>query len=226
VHVIVSSSNPSRVESTVSALKKAYPSASSRVSGHAYNLGDEDTIEANIESLFEKCGGNLDHVIYTAGDALAQINLADVNIAKMKQAGMLRFFGPLLVGKYAPKYLNPGPKSSIILTTGVISQKPLPGWSVINSYATGAQGMTRGLALDLKPIRVNLVSPGWVDTELWANSGLTGDAKTQMLEGIAAKLPTGKIATPEMLAEAYLYLLKDPNITGSMISSNGGSLLT
>lgn len=153
------------------------------------------------------------------------MNLADVNLAKMKQAGMLRFFGPLLVAKYAPKYLNPGPKSSIILTTGVISQKPLPGWSVINSYATGAQGMTRGLALDLKPIRVNLVSPGWVDTELWANSGLTGYAKTHMLESVAAKLPTGNIATPEMLTEAYLYLLKDPNITGSMISSNGGALL-
>ena len=150
--VIVSSSNPSRVEKTVSTLKKAYPSASSKISGHACNLGEESTLEKNVVELFEKVG-KLDHVIYTAGDALASMSIEDVDLEKIKKAGMVRFFGPLLVGKIAPKYLSKGPESSIIFTTGAVAERPIPNWTVINSYATGLQGMTRGLALDLKPIR-------------------------------------------------------------------------
>lgn len=222
--VIVSSSNPSRVEQTVSSLQKAYPSASSKISGHACNLGDESTLESNIVELFEKVG-KLDHVVYTAGDALASMSLEEADMEKIKKAGMVRFFAPLLVGKHAPKFLSAGPKSSITLTTGSVSERPLPNWTVINAYATGLQGLVRGLALDLKPIRVNLVSPGVVDTELWANSGFSDDQKKGHLKTAAEKLPTGKVSGPEVIAEAYLYLLKDTNITGSMISTNGGVLL-
>lgn len=85
--------------------------------------------------------------------------------------------------------------------------------------------MTRGLALDLKPIRVNLVSPGAVDTELWTSSGFTEEQKQGFLKQTAEKLPTGRVPGPDDIAEAYLYLLKDQNITGSMISTNGGHLL-
>jgi NAD(P)-dependent dehydrogenase (short-subunit alcohol dehydrogenase family) len=48
-----------------------------------------------------------------------------------------------------------------------VSIKPKPDWTVLGSFASGMHGMTRGLALDLKPIRVNLVSPGPINTELW-----------------------------------------------------------
>lgn len=223
-YVILSSSNENRVKQAVSKLQKAYPSASSRISGEVCNMGDEKTIESNISNLFEKIG-KLDHVIYTAGDALASMSLDDLSIANVTQAGMVRFFGPLFVGKYAPKYLKGGPQSSITLTTGAVSQRPIPNWTLVGSYATGLQGMTRGLALDLKPIRVNLVSPGAVDTELWANSGFSDEMKQNFLKETASKLPTGKVAGPEDIAESYLYLLRDHNVTGSMISTNGGALL-
>jgi len=175
--VVISSSNQSRVQDTVERLKKAYPSASSNISGHACDLGDEATLEDNIKNLFEKVG-QLDHVVYTAGDPLAMMELATINMEKMKKAGMVRFFAPLLIGKYAPKYLSAGPNSSITLTTGSVSERPRDNWSVIGSFATGLQGMCRGLALDLKPIRVNLVSPGAVDTELWR--GMSEDQKKEM----------------------------------------------
>ena len=223
--VIVSSSNPSRVEQTVQKLQKSYPSSSSNVSGQVCNLGDEAKLEDNIVGLFEKTG-KVDHIVYTAADALAQMPLKDVDMDAVKKAGLLRFFAPLLVGKHAPRYLSPGPKSSITLTTGAVSQKPIPNWTVIGSYATALQGLTRGLALDLKPIRVNLVSPGAVDTELWSNSGFSDDQKKGMMDHIASSLPTGRVPGPEEVAESYLYLLRDHNCTGTMVSSNGGTLLT
>jgi len=141
--VVISSSNPERVESTISKLKKAYPSAESKISGHACNLGDESTVEANIAELFEKVG-KLEHVVYTAGDPLAMMELDSIDIEKVKKAACVRFFAPLFLGKYAPKYLTGGVKSSITLTTGSVSERPRPNWSVIGSFATGLQGMTRG----------------------------------------------------------------------------------
>ena len=222
--VIVSSSNPSRVEQTVKKLRQSYPSNASNVSGHACNLGDEKSIEKNLVELLEK-SGKLDHIVYTAADALAQMPLDTIDIEKIHKAGLLRFFGPMLVGKHASKYLTGGPKSSITITSGGVMHKPIPNWTVIGSYAAGLAGLTRGLALDLKPIRVNLVSPGAVDTELWANSGFTEEQKKGMMDGIAKGLPTGKVPGPEEIAESYVYLLKDHNTTGVIVSTDGGHLL-
>jgi NAD(P)-dependent dehydrogenase (short-subunit alcohol dehydrogenase family) len=222
----VSSSNPDRVQQTIDRLLQDYPSAKSRLSGQACNLGDQATVEDNLKGLFEKVtsdGQKLDHVVYTAGDPLAMMKIEDISMEKMIKAGMVRFFAPLLVGKFAPKHMNPGPKSSITLTTGSVSEKPRPNWSMINSFATGLHGMTRGLALDLKPIRVNLISPGAVDTELW--NMMTEQQKKDMFESMSSQLATGKVGTPSDLAESYLFVLKDTNVTGSVISTNGGALI-
>lgn len=222
--VTISASNPERAEQTVAKLKKSYPSASSRIHGQSCNLGDEATLEKNIVTLLENVG-KVDHIIHTAGDKLAAMDLKDINMEKIKQAGLVRFFSPMLLAKHAPKYLSAGPNSSITLTTGAVSERPVENWTIVGSYATGLQGMTRQLAVDLKPIRVNIVSPGAVKTELWDTFGLSKEQKEAMLEGHAKKMPTGRVPGPDDLAECYLYLLKDRNITGAMISSSGGALL-
>lgn len=142
-----------------------------------------------------------------------------------RSTGQIRFFAALLVAKVGSKYLNKGPFSSIILTTGSISQKPRPDWSIIAGYASGLNAMTRNLAFDLQPIRVNLVSPGAIQTELW--DGMTGDekAKQAMFEQAAKAAPTGRLGQPEDVAEAYLFLMKDANVTGTTVDSNSGALL-
>ncbi len=210
------------MKSTVEKLIKSYPSAKDRVSGHAANLGDYTKLEQTLTELFEKIG-KLDHVIYTAGDPLAMMKIDSIDIDKVLKAGTVRFFGPLILSKIAPRYLSGGPKSSITLTTGSVSEKPRPDWAVINGFATGLQGLTRGLALDLKPIRVNLVSPGAVDTELWSH--MTEQQKEDLKKRIVNSVPTGRFGRVEDVAESYLYLLKDENVTGSMISTNSGALL-
>jgi NAD(P)-dependent dehydrogenase (short-subunit alcohol dehydrogenase family) len=130
-------------------------------------MGDQATLEQNVKELFEKVGPKLNHVVFTAGDSLATMALQDATVDKVIAAGMVRYFAPLMVAKYAAKVLEKSVESSITTTTGSVSEKPIPNWSVINGFATALQGTTRGLALDLKPIRVNLVSPGAVLTPLW-----------------------------------------------------------
>jgi hypothetical protein len=79
-------------------------------------------------------------VIFTAGDALSSMKISEITLPKIKDAGQIRFFAPLLVAKHAAKYLTPGPESSIILTTGSVGDHPIPEWSVIAGYASGLHG--------------------------------------------------------------------------------------
>lgn len=186
--MIISSSNPDRVQKAISKLQSSYPSAKDRITGHVCNLGDSATLESNIAQLLKTIGPGIDHVIHTAGDSLAVKPLSEISMSFIQAAGLVRFFAPMFIGKYAPKYMTPGPKSSITLTTGGVAERPRPDWTVINAYATGLQGMVRGLALDLKPIRVNLVCPGAVDTELWDGMGVTGERKEGMMRSIGEGL--------------------------------------
>jgi NAD(P)-dependent dehydrogenase (short-subunit alcohol dehydrogenase family) len=80
--VAISSSKKDRVDKAVDRIKTAYPSAKDRVFGLPVNLGDPDTLEKELKDLLdgtvEVVGGKLDHVIFTAGDALAMIKLEDM----------------------------------------------------------------------------------------------------------------------------------------------------
>jgi len=217
--VTISSSTQSRVSSAVKSLQSAYPD--SKVRGFICDLS-KDTVEQDIEKLFEQTG-NVDHIVFTAGDKLAMKPIHEITLESIKAAGQVRLFAPLLVAKVGSKYLSAGPEASIVLTTGTVGDHPNPNWSIVAAYASGLHGMTRNLALDLKPIRVNLVSPGAVDTELWRD--MPAEDKEKMFKALSAKLPTGRVAKPESVAEAYLFLMKDSNVTGTVISSNSGSLL-
>lgn len=223
--VTISSSNPTRVSAAVASLETSYPSAAAtkdRVRGFAANMGEEATLEENVKRLFEQTG-KMDHVVYTAGDSLATIPIHEASFAQIKQAGMVRYFAVLIVARYVAQYLEKSTASSFTMTTGSVSQRPMPGWGVVNGYATALQGTTRGLALDLKPIRVNLVSPGAVDTPLW--DGIPEPKRTEVKKSFEVKMATGKIGQVEDVVEAFLYCLKDRNLTGSMISTNGGALI-
>ncbi len=80
----------------------------------------------------------------------------------------MRVQSSLMVAMHAQQYMSSGPASSITLTSGLLASRPLgdgSGW--VSTFAAAMDGMTKGLALDLAPIRVNLVLPGPVDTPIW-----------------------------------------------------------
>ncbi|KAL9135859.1 MAG: hypothetical protein Q9175_002923 [Cornicularia normoerica] len=101
--VIISSSQQCRIDSSTDQLLMTYPSAKGRIADHACDLSSS-SVEAHVERLF-------DHIVHTAGDHLATLTLGDANLESISKAN-------------APKYLNPGPASSIILTTRCVSGEP------------------------------------------------------------------------------------------------------
>ncbi|KAL2218596.1 hypothetical protein M432DRAFT_546348 [Thermoascus aurantiacus ATCC 26904] len=221
--VIVSSSRPERVESAVSRIRESYPSAKDRISGHVLDLSSP-TVEDAIAAFFEKIGGPIDHIVYTAGDALNLRPLESTTLESIQKVGAVRVFSAILVAKHAVKYLAKSNKSSFTLTSGSAADRPHgKGWAVGSLYGAGEYGLARALSLEMAPVRVNVVSPGAVKTELW--DSLPPGTFQALKEKFESTLLTGQIGDPQDVAEAYLYCMKDANVTGTVISTNGGELL-
>lgn len=225
--VVVSSSRQTSIDSSLTSLHQSYPSltTSKRLSAHVCNLNDADQLESNIETLLTLATNNqaqpLDHIVHTAGDALAVHSIHDTSLAKIHAAGMVRYYSVIILAKYAPAYMRS--HGSFTLTTGAVATRPHRDWAVINGFATALIGLTRGLALDLMPLRVNCVEPGAVLTPLW--NSLPEDQKQHLIKSVAAGTLTGKIARPEDIAESYLFFFKDANVTGTIVRTDGGATL-
>jgi NAD(P)-dependent dehydrogenase (short-subunit alcohol dehydrogenase family) len=235
--VTISSSSTARVSTAVSKLQAEFPS--SQITGYACDLASSSA-EENIKALFSQIKGPIDHIVFTAGELPTPTPLASLTLEALHSAGVVRYYGAVLVAKVGINYMSPGPGSSITLTTGSVADKPNMGWIAASGFTAALHGVTRALALELKPVRVNLVSPGQVVTDLWA--GMEEDVRQEMYKAQAAKVPTGHVGLREFIelsyslmrtdmslaeevAEAYLWLMKDTNVTGFVAASNSGVLL-
>jgi NAD(P)-dependent dehydrogenase (short-subunit alcohol dehydrogenase family) len=209
--VVIASSNQRRVDDAVRRLgdkAEQYNADPARIAGYTVNLSGPD-MEASIRSFFKQAG-EVDHVIHTAGDSLAVLPLSEVTYEKIIAAGEVRYFSAIFTAKVAAEVLKPG--STLTLTTGSVADHPIANWPVIAGYAAGLQGLTRQLAFDFAPkgIRVNLVSPGPVKTELW--SFIPEEQQEAHFKGVGKNMLTGKVGEPAELAQTYLYLIKDSNM--------------
>ncbi|KAH7364626.1 hypothetical protein BKA65DRAFT_491770 [Rhexocercosporidium sp. MPI-PUGE-AT-0058] len=213
-NVIIASSSKDRVDAAVKRLK-----GDSHVTGYTVNLGGDD-VEAQLEKLFTEATktGSLDHVVCTAGKGQSP-PLADTDVATAIAAARLPVIVPILIGKIAPKFLKSSYTSSITFTGGAIAEKPVPGYGVLSAFIAGLHNLGKCLAVDLAPLRVNVVAPGSTETEMW------GDYASFMRDMSSKNSLLGKPAKPEDVAEAFVYLMKNIDATGSVVSTNGGAPL-
>ncbi|KAL1896334.1 hypothetical protein Sste5346_004719 [Sporothrix stenoceras] len=224
--VTVASSTQARIDKAVSTLSEAYgPGA--HIRGLQCDLSSGD-IESTLENLFlsaVKSHDNrpVDHVVYTAANGLTIQGLADVTRESILEGAQMRMFVPILLAKVAQRHLPKASTSSLTFTSGQASDLPPPGWSVVVFFTGGTETMTKGLAIDMAPVRVNTVLPGMVKTDLW--KVLPDEQRDQFFTEMEKKLPVGAMGRPEDVAEAYLWLMKDRFATGTMAYSNGGSLI-
>ncbi|KAH7124558.1 hypothetical protein EDB81DRAFT_664515 [Dactylonectria macrodidyma] len=227
--IVISSSNADRINAAVSHLRKSYPTTSCSIMGFPCDLKQEELLEPNIAALFDASTSNgtekLDHIVFTAGDDPIPRPISEIDFNFIKEAGLVRFFAPLLIAKYAAKHIASGATSSFTLTSGISAYRPYPNWNAIGAYASSSEGMTRSLAVELKPLRVNLVCLGPVDTDLMTRFYPQPDERTAVLDAISQKVVTGAVGKAEDVAEAFLYCMKDHNLSGSVIHSNAGMLM-
>ena len=139
----------------------------------------------------------------------------------------MRFFAPIFVAKVALTRLSPGPASSITFTAGVGGDKPVPGRPAINAYSAGLHGITRALALVFRPIRLNVISPCATDTELWDTvlGPNSQEKKAVIVKVQGTKVATGQVARVQDVVEIQLYVVKNENVTGTIVRTDGGTLI-
>jgi NAD(P)-dependent dehydrogenase (short-subunit alcohol dehydrogenase family) len=207
--IVIVSSNPERVQ-------KAVESLEGNAQGHTVDLSDESA----IENFFAKLGA-FDHLVFTAGDGLRLNDLAATDLQQARQAFELRYWAALAAVKYGSKSIRTG--GSIVLTTGVAGQRPRKGWVIAASVCGTIEALTRALAIELAPIRVNAVSPGVVRTNLWQS--MAEPERESLYESVGKTLPVGRVGEAHDLAQAYLFLMQEGFSTGQTLVVDGGTVL-
>lgn len=176
------------------------------------------TKEAQVARLFDEVGA-FDHLVSTAGTPPPNDPIGRTDLDFVRSFVDNKLIGAVILAKHAVRTLRAG--GSMTFTSGINKDRPpVPGGSVVSAIAGSFSYFARALSLELAPTRVNIVSPGWVDTPMWDE--LVGDAKAGFFEEMAPKLPAGKIATPADIAPAYVYLMESEFTTGETIRIDGG----
>ena len=204
--VVIGSTTDASVRAAVDRLQGA--------TGHTVDLRDE----ASVAGFFGKLGA-FDHLAITAGDwgGPMFVSSADLDLTEARELLNVRFWGALAAVKHGSRRI--ARDGSITLTSGILSQRPMKGAPLTTAIAGAVEHLVRGLALDLAPVRVNAVSPGFTLTE---QTKKMGDA---MLQSIVAKLPIPRGAEPTETAKASLYFLGNGYATGQTLPVDGGGLL-
>lgn len=191
--VIVVSSSKSKVDDAVERLRKIVASTAG-LNGVAKGEVVDATNSAQVKALFERVG-EIDHLVWTSGgsidsNARLAIKETDLDTRRSEHITSLRLLIPLRLRRSKVTVLNfftldlfdlkfwgaataaqaakfrGGSAASLTLTTGTAQIKPPPGWALISSMVGAVDTLGRGLAVDLAPVRVNVIAPGLVKTEV------------------------------------------------------------
>jgi len=210
--VVVGSSSPARVEDAVKRLGAA-------ASGSAVDVRDE----ASVSAFFER-SGPFDHLVFTAGDWPALRSgaaVAELELPGASAVFAVRFWGALAAIKHAQGRISP--TGSITLTNGVVAHRPRKGAALNTAMAGAIEHLTRALAVDLAPLRVNAVCPGLIFTDVW--NSIPEDRRAEQIRRMTARLPLPRAGDPDEVAEAYLHLLRATYSTGQVLIVDGGMTL-
>ncbi|MBS0350261.1 MAG: SDR family oxidoreductase [Proteobacteria bacterium] len=196
-------------------LKNAKMQIKGRVDTFSLDICNEQEVEKVLNQL-----GTLNHIVTAA----ANINFEPLNAlskVSIEAAIASKLLGPIFVARHASNYINP--QGSLLFISGVAAYKPAPGMSVVAAVNAGLEGLGKALAVELAPIRVNVLSPGVTDTPIW--NFLSEKERETTFSKIAESLPVRKIGTPDDIAQAALMILQNSFTTGTVHHVDGGARL-
>lgn len=176
-----------------------------------------DTHKAKFEQI-----GKFDHLVLALGSGRGVGPFASVSIADVKLGFEEKVFAHFATAQAALPFLNP--KGSITIVSAVSAVAAVPGTAGIGAANAAVAALATILAVELKPLRVNAVSPGVIDTPWWDTFPI--DQKEAMFTDFAAKTPVGRVGRSEDVAKAITFLIDDDFVTGQTIVLDGGLRFT
>src|SRR5204863_142781 len=151
--------------------------------GSALDVGDEAAVKDFFASL-----ERVDHIATFAGTHVLG-SVVDTDTEALQGPVDNRFWGPVYICKYGAPKMSSG---SITVCTGAGVSRPRAGNAIVMAAAGGSEVFARAMAMELAPIRVNVVRPGIVDTPMLAR--MAGDRREEVLAAQAKRIPLGRVA--------------------------------
>lgn len=184
------------------------------VAAQPIDLMQEDSIRKFFQTV-----GAIDHLV-VSGSSVKSGALRELATEDAQRSMASKFWGPYLAAKYVQVNAN----GSIVLFSGSLSRKPSAGMAIVSAINAAVEGLGRALAVELAPLRVNVISPGLVATP--AYEGMSPDQRDKMFQGAASHLPVGRIGNPDEIAATAIHLMQNGYMAGAVIDVDGGSLVT
>ncbi|MFP5495994.1 MAG: SDR family oxidoreductase [Gammaproteobacteria bacterium] len=178
------------------------------------------TDAASLQRLFETVGP-FDHLVYTAGPAVQAKALIETDLNLAQDNFNVKLWGSLRAIQSALPFL--AERGSITLTSGQLGRKTVAGQFIKTGINAATEALGKQLAKELAPRRVNVVSPGVIDTEAYA--GLSDEQRLAMFAKAGGALPVGRVGQAEEVAAGYVLAMENGFVTGSVIDVDGGGLL-
>jgi NAD(P)-dependent dehydrogenase (short-subunit alcohol dehydrogenase family) len=196
-------------------LRKALDEIEGEADAHALDV----TREGDVKDFFARLGA-IDHLVTTAATGATGAFL-EIETANVRAVFESKFWGQYFAARYGATTLCQG--GSITMFAGVASEKPLPGLVAYAAVNGAVEGLCRTLAVELAPLRVNVISPGIVMTPAYTD--MPGEQREALFAALGAKLPVGRVGRPEDVAKTVLYLMQNGYTTGTVIQIDGGHRL-
>lgn len=193
-----------------------------RLAAAAHQLGSRaqvETLDATSEesiSAFLSQVGSFDHLAMTIKPAIPTGAFLENNIGAAQAAFDAKFWGQYRLARQCAPHIRPN--GSIAFTSGIASRRIYPGYSAVSVVNSAVEALSKALAVELAPIRVNCVCPGFVDTEP------TNLERANHVRALAPNLPADRLAHANEIADAYLFLFESSYSTGSVVVVDGGAI--
>ncbi len=178
------------------------------------------TDSASLQRLFETVR-RFDHLVYTSGPSVRAKPLIETDLAEAQDNFNVKLWGSLRAIQLALPFLDA--HGSISLTSGQLGRKLAPGQFIKTSINAATEALGKQLAKELAPRRVNVISPGVIDTPAYA--GLAEEQRVTMFAKAAGALPVGRVGQAEEVAAGYVLAMENGFMTGAVIDIDGGGLL-
>ncbi|WP_448953166.1 SDR family oxidoreductase [Labrys neptuniae] len=209
--VTLSGRSQESVDGALARLRHARPEAI--FEGLILDLGDHD---ATRHVLVEQ--GAVDHLVLCGSSQGAWGPFETLTMAMIERAVSMKLIGYLnAVQVVVPRLAGEG---SITFIGGTAARAAMAGSVGIAAVNGALEAVTRSLARELAPRRVNLVSPGLTDTEAW--NVMAADEKARLYASFTAKLPLSRVGQPEESADAIAFMIGNAYVTGSILDVDGG----
>ena len=173
-----------------------------------------------LKQFFSDLPPPIDHVLVT-GPGPYYAPLADFDFEKARREIEAHLLLPLQVGRNAADKVRPG--GTLLFIGGTGGRRPAIGLTLVSALTAAGPALIAGMALELAPVRVNLIAAGFVDTPLSAS--LLGDELENRRNQLRATLPIRRVVGPGDVAALAVHIMTNTALTGATYDIDGGQQL-